>query len=109
METFKIAVTSSSFYAFYETVCADNRTEPHPYVLKYTGEVIQNSKAPFCFKEFFLDEAFFSPIYEYLKKNKLIENMTFQDFALDSKTANIILQLITNFSRTQLTHLVFQR
>ena len=109
MEAFKNAVAISSYYAYYEALCTNLRIDTHSYVLKYIVELSQQAKAPFYFKETFFGENIFPPIYEFLKKNSLIQNVIFQDFVLDEKTANIILQLITNFSRSQLTHFTMKR
>ena len=110
MEDFQTAVTLSNSYSIYEAICSEMRLDPHSYILKYIVELVQQPKSPFYFKETFLGDDFFLPIYEFLKKNILAENLVFQDVILnDDKRANIILQLITNFSRSQLTHLSFKK
>ena len=108
-DAFQTAIIASNNYAFYETCCINTRLEPHSYILKYTLELVQQASAPFYFKESFLAEDFFPPIYEYLKRNKLIEHIVFQDLILDAKKTNTILQIITNFPKTQISHLVFTK
>lgn len=70
---------------------------------------MQNPKAPFHFKETFLEDDFFTPVYELLKKSKLTAHIVFQDQLIVEKPAKVILQLITNFPRNQITHLVFRK
>jgi len=81
--------------------------EPHEDILNYTLEFVQNPDIYFVFKEGYFTEEFFFPIYDYLKRNKYIENLSFEKLMINADRTAIILQVITNVPRAQIKKITF--